>query len=1609
QNISLVTGTNGSWSGTAALTKTGDIVCVKLTDRFGINAYDTITINYYPFPKIEIQLPSSSSYDTSVQVITVSGTTLNSQSGNMVTIYTNSNPNTPFLISSANGVFSGMAILTGLGDSVIAELTDSFGRTAYDTITVNYYSDFSIKIISPSNYNDTNSNMVVLKGTSLNSKSGDTISLYVNGILKYEIPVSSNNENWEYYLSETTSGTDVINAVLKDNFGRYSADTIIIIFDFQAPVFAGSNMNKNSYMKGETIVVTVNISNYNYEDTIILKPDFSEFDSVFSADSVIVKDNFDGSFTVEYRINKSSEGNIISSGIYHCYITASDKFGNISADTQYYSASYALLNCVEPVFINTEVLDSDYYYKNGDIIRLGIKWSANENDSSNITVIPDFSGFDSYFEPMNVIVNNSDTGYSYISYQISASNAISVKSGTIPIIISDGGFSVLNQIDSQIIILDNNKPSITSSYINKTYFKNGDLVEVTAAYSEIIDASSINVDFSMADSLFDSGNVSFNLSSGYLINLRYVIRNTNTILDNENLPIYITVKDLAGNSKTDSLYISLDNTKPSASIIFPDNNQVFNSPAFTITGSASDIDGRGDISGKQASEISGVFLSIDADTDFDEIYDICLAENVSVTDKSNTGSGELCFSSWEYNMSSYYNSNILIKVNSTDNAGNQSGYIDTTFIIYNSVPNVKIVYPVYTDTSIKSIKIAGTTENTRYGDSIQIYVNGILNYSSSLSGINSGFEGFVNLTGFGDKITAKVTGYGGVTYDTITVNYYSVPKISIITVSQDTFVSSVIVYGTSLNSKTGDIVVIYNNHTAVNTASVYLNNWNSVITLNEGVNEIYAEIIRVFGDTAVSSSKVINYYSEPCIKINAPINNSDTFSNSIIVSGTALNCKSGDSVVIYKNNEIQSVSQVSSNMNWSDMISLSGLNDKVSVKLTDKFNRTSYDTVIVSYYSGLSISITSPGNNYETGAAYIAVSGNVTGNGNGDVITLYDNDIFNTYVTTAGFDNNWSAFIGITNNGDTIRAVITDRFGRTAESKVFINSYSNPDRIVIQSGQYQLLSINDYSANIIINVKDKNGKIIPNSVIKLTAVSPSDFVPDYTLSEIDRTYYLKIRPLKKAGSYIFKISETGSGISEYIELETTEREFYKNNWSMFSIPVQSQQTLYNQFMSVGDRNYLYIWSSNNSFDRWNTKYVKPSGFERGKSYWFKFTGNYNVTDTKTISLTGSQTIEQNKTVNLYAGWNQIGNPNYYYVDWDNCKIIYGNKSYSPYQAEENGIIQNALYWYERSDSEQYGYIQTPALTVEKAYLKPYFGAWLYVHKNCQLLYDANFVSPSQSYLDTVPQQLAPKKNQGQNEWFIELSAESARHYDKNNFIGVSSTSEENFDRNDKFKAPRLADDYLELSFSRETWNNEITQYSSDIRKPFDTYKFWYFTLSTDVSNTEIELKWNYVSGIPDNFEIYLENIRTHTLINMREQTGLKLSSGQNGMESEFVVKIGTKEYLEILRAPIISNCDNVIVYPNPYIPNANNNHGRQYTNVKDGQSGIIFGGITAGAEIKIYTVTGKLVKEYYHIGNQSFWQWDGCNGSGNELASGWYLYAVKINGTKKTGKLAVIR
>ncbi|MBP7652573.1 right-handed parallel beta-helix repeat-containing protein, partial [Candidatus Dependentiae bacterium] len=1018
QDSVTLSNNNGNWTGTAALTGINDTVIVTVYPRLNLSVSDSVVINYLSNPLVSITSPQNN-YETMSLIITVSGTTINSQINDTVTIYVNGIANSQFSILSLNGNWTGTAVLTGHNDSLTVKFTDQFGRINYDTITVNYFVEPSIQIMSPQNNYDTIVQIIILSGTTYNTQINDTASIYVNGIFNSQFSILSLNGNWTgtAYL---TGYNDSVTVKLTDRFGRNFYDTVVLNYFSTLNVKIISPENNYDTMNS---LITVNgtTSNSLINDTVIIYVN----GIVHSQFSIL---SLNGNWTGTGIL--ANTGDTIT-------VKLIDKFGRNSYDTIF--ANYFKTPSVEIVYpqnnfdtnVQTIIISGTTIESGtGDTVEVYVNsvfnsrflisgfngtWSCTASLTGNSDVITiKFTDrfnriyydtiFGNYYSHPSIFINNPVNSNFVCDTTV---NQILVSGTTAWTNIGDTVFLYVNNVLNNII-------PVTS--LNSVF---GGTVTLTNQSDTV---------FAVVQTKFGEYNTS-SITVNYLPYLSFAI--THPLNNNDTNIQDIIVSGTSYNSQSGDTVMIYVNGIFNSQILISGLNAVwtgtahFTDQANTIVAEIKDRFSRIYSDTIFLNYFAGVLLEISApQTGYDTLTQIIFVSGTTY----NTKSGDTL---WIYVNGIFQDSvtlannngawNGTAKLTGVNNIISVTVYPelnenvnDSVTVNYLSYPSVLITNPLNNyDTMAAVIIVNGTSDNSQINDTVIIYVNGILNSQFSVLSLNGNWTGTASLTGYNDSLTVKFTDkFGRINYDTVTVNYFAEPSAGLTAPSDnlDTFVRSINLFGTTNNTRVNDTVTIYVNGIFNSEFSIINLNgdWTGTAELNGYNDSVTVKLSDRFGRNYYDTY-IMNYYGELSVKILSPVNNSDTLISVITISGTTNNSKSNDTVTIYVNGIVNSQFSISSlNGTWNGTGALINYGDSITLKLTDKFDRSAYDTVSINYFGTPEIKITSPSDNYDTDYQVLSISGTTRESGNGDTVELFVNEILNSQYLINNLDGVWT-------------------------------------------------------------------------------------------------------------------------------------------------------------------------------------------------------------------------------------------------------------------------------------------------------------------------------------------------------------------------------------------------------------------------------------------------------------------------------------------------------------------------------------------------------------------------------------------------------------------------
>ncbi|NOX37050.1 MAG: choice-of-anchor D domain-containing protein [Calditrichaeota bacterium] len=482
----------------------------------------------------------------------------------------------------------------------------------------------------------------------------------------------------------------------------------------------------------------------------------------------------------------------------------------------------------------------------------------------------------------------------------------------------------------------------------------------------------------------------------------------------------------------------------------------------------------------------------------------------------------------------------------------------------------------------------------------------------------------------------------------------------------------------------------------------------------------------------------------------------------------------------------------------------------------------------------------------------------------------------------------------------------------------------------------------------------------------LQPINPQQYgatLPAWLASERGAVYYFKI----SNGQFVTRYPEQGV-FNLPVKMQNLDRNLISDGrYQMVSVPLQLDDP--SPLAVLGDNLGEYNEYKWRLF-RWiNGEYVELSdkdksigAFQPGLAFWL-------ATRTATSFNTGSgisTPVADSFVVSLQKGWNQIGNPFAFPVDWSTVKRV--------------GNIANDLWGY---NPQSGGY---EAATV----LQPWEGYFVNALDNQAALVfypiEAGLQKPASPF-------------EIQDGWAIRIQAGNETAMDRDNYAGMAAVATDGYDPLDWFEPPAIGD-FISLYFSHPDWDIPGS-FSTDWRSVKENGDVWDFTVSTQSPSRSIQLTFEILGKIPSEFEIWLWDKGTHIPINLQKQPEYSFELRQQENARDFKLIVGTREFVEQVFGEIDILPRELTLYqnfPNPFNPET----VIKFALPGDEQVSVIVYNLL-GQKVRTLIANQRLSRGYHTV------LWKGDNDHNIPQASGIYLLVLKAGNRIKTRKMMLIR
>jgi hypothetical protein len=356
-------------------------------------------------------------------------------------------------------------------------------------------------------------------------------------------------------------------------------------------------------------------------------------------------------------------------------------------------------------------------------------------------------------------------------------------------------------------------------------------------------------------------------------------------------------------------------------------------------------------------------------------------------------------------------------------------------------------------------------------------------------------------------------------------------------------------------------------------------------------------------------------------------------------------------------------------------------------------------------------------------------------------------------------------------------------------------------------------------------------------------------------------------------------------------------------------------------------------------------------------------------DGKTFDVDNSLSVPSfnNYTIALQPGYNQIGNPFAFPVDWS----LIENASLIP---------QLPIYW--NADTQEY--------EMDQLILQPWEGYWVFnpLNQIINLIVNPNaFLGKKQSV-----NVFASFRN---DEFLVRIKAflNSGHSNDKLNYIGMMEDAKNDLNKYDVIKPPAINDQIKVLVESDGNY------YARNVVPVSKDGAYWDFTVETKSPNQPFTLAVDRKSSLPENFNIWMLDRNRETPVNINNGSAEAMT--QDNGKSSFRIIIGTEDFAKLHSENISLKPYEYALYqnyPNPFNPST-------YITYQLKEKGNV--------TLEIFDILGERVKSVVdnvvQEPGQHIVTWNGRNSSGEKVSSGIYIYRLKAKDFISSKKMILLK
>lgn len=369
-------------------------------------------------------------------------------------------------------------------------------------------------------------------------------------------------------------------------------------------------------------------------------------------------------------------------------------------------------------------------------------------------------------------------------------------------------------------------------------------------------------------------------------------------------------------------------------------------------------------------------------------------------------------------------------------------------------------------------------------------------------------------------------------------------------------------------------------------------------------------------------------------------------------------------------------------------------------------------------------------------------------------------------------------------------------------------------------------------------------------------------------------------------------------------------------------------------------------------------------FEPGQAYWIISDQRRTVDFGSGVSMPANEPYE----ITLQPGWNQIGNPFAFAVDWNDIMAASG----------EPLVSRPSLYEGEYLSPEG---------------IEPYQGYFVYRFGNT----DTTLVFQAPDDTLAAPTLAKPGASA---DWELRISAVCGDARDVHNLLGIHAKARPEWDRLDQPEPPVIGD-YVSVYFPQQDWQRFGGSYTSDYRGEFGQGQIWEFRVATNIVDESMNMAVSGMESLPADIEVILWDEALNISRDLRQAADYAFATGPQGIIKTLKIIAGTSAFVANAApglAIVPEEFELAQNFPNPFNPSTSIRFGLPQQEK---------------VTIRIYDILGRevrtLVDDQAYRAGYHIVTWNGRDKLGLPAASGLYIYRISAGTFSQTQKMLLVK